>query len=386
MKKKSHYAKYCCGCGLCSDLFGGSENEKGYFRPNEKQIDIELAEKICYCDTQCNKLDDGMWGKYLALYYGYSLNAYRRKMASSGGVLTEICIYLLNSKQVDGVIQIHKNPSDPMKTEVVLSTSIQDVVSCCGSRYTASAGLLNLKEIMKDNEKYALVAKPCDISVIRNYMQMNPELNDRLILLTFFCGGTPSKQANTALLTKMGTSHQKISDFIYRGNGWPGLTTAINSDGTKCEIEYEESWGKTLGRDLQEICRFCWDGVGSDADISCGDGWYVENGEPMFIEAEGRNIIFARTEKGNNILESLFSQNLLYLEKAEESDLILMQPGQYMRKAAMLSRIMGLRILFIDTPKFRLINLWKFATKISFKVNVKMFLGTVKRVLQGKIK
>lgn len=176
-----------------------------------------------------------------------------------------------------------------------------------------------------------------------------------------------------------------LKDFTYRGNGWPGLTTAIQMNGEKSQIEYEESWGKILGRDLQEICRFCWDGVGASADISCGDGWYIIDGRPSFAEGDGRNVIFARTEKGDSLLNELKKAKRIEFQDADISELELMQPGQFMRKTAMFVRILAMRLMRKSTPNYRMMELLPFAMKNSIYVNFKMFGGTIKRIKNKKI-
>ena len=142
-----------------------------------------------------------------------------------------------------------------------------------------------------------MIGKPCDIRVLREYIKENNLENTILYLLTFFCAGTPSIDANKKLLNFLNVNKNRIKNLTYRGNGWPGKTTIVQDDGKMYSTEYENSWGNYLGRDLQEICRFCWEGVGEAADISCGDGWYLENNRPTFTENLGRNVILARTLK-----------------------------------------------------------------------------------------
>ena len=379
--------KYCCGCGLCNNFVEGYFDKKGYFRPNMSELKNKFDTGCCYCNTLNYSVSEKMWGDFISLYYGYSNDWTIRKAASSGGVLSELACYLLDSHQVDYVVQIRASSDSQIKTQTVYSKTREEVLQNCGSRYSASAVLTNLLKNIQKNKKYAVIGKPCDISVLRNYMSKHPELENTIIyLFTFFCGGTPSYQANQQLLRKMKINEDELASFCYRGNGWPGKTTGVCHNGSSSQMEYEESWGRILGRDLQEVCRFCWDGVGSAADISCGDGWYLENGKPSFKEQEGRNIIFSRTEKGEKLLKEMQAAGKLTLEKEDNlSVLEQIQPGQYMRKAAMYSRLFAMHIMGKPVPKYNLMKLVPYAKMISFKVNFKMFSGTIKRILQGKI-
>lgn len=378
---------YCCGCGLCSGSIDGKENSKGYFRPN-MEADIEGFDfSVCYCNNLGKNVDNGLWGKYEKLYYGFSNNTETRKKASSGGMLTEIAAYLLETRKIDAVIQVSKKEEDAMKTEVVFSKSREEVLSCAGSRYTASSALLGIFERMEKGKKYAVIGKPCDISVLRNYMEKNTEYKQQIIcLLSFFCGGTPSFQANEKLLKSMSMKRSKVIDFTYRGNGWPGETIGIDADGVKHNAKYEESWGKILGRDLQDICRFCWEGVGESADISCGDGWYIVDGKPSFEENDGRNIVIARSGMGVNILSLMESQRKITLKEIkDEKEIQLAQPGQVMRKAAMFSRVLAMRMLCKNVPDYSLMKLFPYTKYLTFKHNIKMFSGTIRRIIKGQI-
>lgn len=335
-----------------------------------------------------NKINkNSMWGIVKGAYFGHSNNEVIRRKASSGGILTEIACYLLKSHKVDVVVQIGADDTEPMKTKVVYAESVEEVIQHCGSRYTASSVLIDLIKMIDVSKKYAVIGKPCDIQVLKKYLNQNEKMSKSIVfLLSFFCAGTPSYQANLKLIEKLNVKQQDVAKLSYRGNGWPGKTTVITKDGVSSSIEYEESWGEILGRDLQEICRFCWDGVGEAADISCGDGWHVRNGKPSFEERQGRNVIFARTEIGVQLLEEMSSQQIIELDKISDLSIMKeMQPNHYMRKAIMFSRILAMRLFLKSTPNYRLRDLYPYAKLLSFKDNLKMFAGSVKRIIQKRM-
>lgn len=379
--------KYCCGCGLCSHFVNGEINENGFYRPKDKQFKEKFDYSVCYCEQLKNVVTKDFWGNLKSAYYGYSKNPEIRKTASSGGILTELACYLLDQHIVDIVVQIRASLTDPLKTEVIWNTSSKDVIKCCGSRYTASSVLYGLLDDIDFNKKYAVIGKPCDIRVLRTYMNKSERMQKSIkYLLSFFCAGTPSQQANDNLLKHMKLNRNELSSFTYRGNGWPGKTVGYQKDGKMCQVDYEESWGNYLGRDIQDICRFCWEGTGDAADISCGDGWYLNNGKPLFKESDGRNIILTRTNKGEHLLKVVENANRISTEKIEDiSVLNQMQPGQFMRKSAMFYMVLAMKIMRKSVPKYRLNMLYKHSKELPFKRNVQMFGGVIKRIIKGKI-
>lgn len=386
MNKKSEI-KYCCGCGLCSHYVKGGISDRGYYRPYPDMFPGNFDTNYCYCNLLDEASKNGMWGTIQAAYYGWSRDEEVRNAASSGGVLTSAACFLLETKKVDQVIQVKFSDVNPMETAVVWNSRITQVKDCSGSRYSASASLVGLLDNLDMQKKYAVIGKPCDMRVLRHYMESHPELKKCILyLLSFFCGGTPSKQANDRLLKKMKLSRDDIKYFSYRGNGWPGMTTGIEKNGRTASMEYEESWGTVLGRDLQEICRFCWESVGEAADISCGDGWYLENNKPSFKERDGRNIIFARTDQGKMLLDEMNKAGRITLESVPDLNVMKeMQPGQYMRKGAMFARVLAMKMMFKSVPKYSMINMLQYARALPVSLNIRMFGGTVKRILKGKI-
>ena len=154
--------KYCCGCGLCSGGVACEENDRGYYRPDLSGQNTDFDFSVCYCNNLNTNVENGLWGKYEKLYYGYAKDCTVRKMASSGGMLTSIAKYLLQSQIVDAVIQVSPKNGDPLKTEVVENKTEDAVQNCAGSRYTASAVLLGFLERIEKGKRYAVIGKPCE--------------------------------------------------------------------------------------------------------------------------------------------------------------------------------------------------------------------------------
>ncbi|HBG3382852.1 TPA: Coenzyme F420 hydrogenase/dehydrogenase, beta subunit C-terminal domain, partial [Clostridioides difficile] len=270
-----------------------------------------------------------MWGEIDAAYYGHSNDANIRRIASSGGILTELVRYLLHKKLVDEVLTVEVPDEEGTTTRPTRLRRPDDAYRCVGSKYTASKTLYGFLDAMELGKRYAIVGRPCEVRTLRAYLSTNiPECE--VVYLSFFCGGTPSKQANDKLLEVMGVGKGELESLSYRGNGWPGKTRVRTKSGRHVEMDYETSWGEILGRDLQPVCRYCWEGTGEAADIVCGDGWYLVDGKPSFEERPGRNIILARSHKGNKLLMDMEDEGLISLELIDDiSVLDRMQPGQY---------------------------------------------------------
>lgn len=387
---------FCTGCGLCHSVAGVSftTDEKGFKCPTLSDKDIPLLKKVCpAAGNALNNYSDGsIWGVVRKAYLGNASDEEVRFRASSGGVITALCLYLVEKKLVDGVIQTRKHSGDPRLTETIVSTNREEVLTCCGSRYTTSSPLMMIKQQVEPGKKYAFVGKPCDISALRMFQKTSSEdwINQIKYMLTFYCAGQPSINANNKLLVELGCKDVKdCEDLRYRGYGWPGKAFARLKDGTENTMDYESSWMRILGRDTRRICRFCSDGTGEYSDISCGDAWYLDSANhPDFTERPGRNIIFARTEEGILLINAAIRDGYLSAEDFDMSrsnEIKLFQPYHYTRKASLSTLKIAMKLCGRDFPLYDISKLRKFGKGFSIKGKIYRFLGTLQRIKQGKI-
>lgn len=391
MKKLDAYKNFCTGCELCGSIcnveFG--IGEKGFPQPSLKEKDIPFCEAVCPASGKLwNEQSGNIWGDYKSVCLGWSEHETIRQQASSGGVLTAMSIYLLENGIVDGIIQTRRDATVPYATETVISTTREDVLSCMGSRYSISSPLMEIKQIVEAGKKYCFIGKPCDVYALKAYMRQDKNLAEMMPLtMSFFCAGMPSVDAQKKLLARLESSDEQCADLRYRGDGWPGFATATNKDGGKHQITYDESWGHILGRDVRKSCRFCIDGIGVFADIACGDAWYIKDGKPDFSEADGRNVVFARSDAGVQFLKDATEKGYIHLDDYSDSvkELSLIQKYQMERKATMGAMLAALKICGKPSPSYPSKILSAFSSHTSMKAKLKRFSGSLKRIMQGKM-
>ncbi len=257
-----------------------------------------------------------------------------------------------------------------------------------GSRYSISQPLKEITQLIKENERYCFIGKPCDVQALKAYMAIEPGVRDAIpITLSFFCAGMPSENAQIKLLEKLGCGVDECISLKYRGDGWPGYTVARKKDGYESKITYGESWRQILGRDVRKCCRFCLDGIGNFADIACGDCWNLKEGKIDFSESDGINVVFARSELGKQLLKEAVANNYIHLEeyKNKMQDLRVSQYYQYDRKATMLSMISAMKMFAKPVPIYPSKTLKGFARNVSPYKRLRRYFGTIKRLFQNKL-
>ena len=367
----------------------------GYLRPRETaplttEEDARIA-RICPGLGQrvdaAGRRDDVLWGPFERVSIGFATDPELRFTASSGGGLSAILAYLLESKAVDAVIQTAASLEVPVANRTVLSKSASDVLASAGSRYAPSAPLAALAPHLDSDLRFAFVGKPCDVAALRALEAEDPRIAARVpYMLSFFCAGVPSQTGGEAVLKALGTDVQKTESFRYRGHGWPGRATARLKDGTERSMTYHESWGKILSNHTQLRCKICADGTGKAADVVCADAWHCdEKGYPLFEESDGLSLVVARTSTGMAVTDAAEKAGKIVLDSFDLTDLPSMQPGQFNRRRAVLSRLAGLCLLGRPIPRYRGLHLFAAARQNSLAASLRNVVGTLRRGLGGRL-
>lgn len=391
--KEETIKEYCTGCGLCNSVFNTTldyESKDGFKKPSFKKSDeIQFCEKICPVNGKHllnQKIDT--WGNYLGVYEGYSSDEDIRFKAASGGVITSLAAFLLETGKVDGIIQTGEG-KNPFETKVYCSRSRQEIISHSASRYIDSSPLSDLLQILSAGGKYAFIGRPCDAVVLRNFLDMVPEYKERMVcILAFFCAGSPSIGASKRMSTKLGIEPSDVKHIQYRGNGWPGKAEVEAVNGSKSSMEYADSWQNYLGRDIRKMCKFCSDGVGEAADISSGDLWFLnDKKQPVFAEQKGRNVIFTRTEIGQKFLDEAIERGYIKADSYRDkiSELEYVQPNHAIRKKTLYAKCLAMKTMRKPIPDYDLKTLRKFSRERRKIENIRTFLGTIKRLYQKRM-
>lgn len=388
----------CAGCGGCALIAPGAiamaEAAPGVLRPVQTgpvapEEDAAIA-RICPGLGQRveagTRPDDVLWGPVLEMVEGWARDAELRHAASSGGALSAVLVWLLETGQVDAVVQVAADATDPVANRVTISRSRADVLAAAGSRYAPSAPLAALETILQGGRRHAFVGKPCDVAALRARAGDDARVDAVFpVMLSFFCAGVPALAGARAVLAALGAPAERVARFRYRGHGWPGRATATLDDGGEASMSYHDSWGGILSRHVQHRCKICADGTGKAADLVCADAWHAdEKGYPRFEEEAGISLVVARTETGRGLLAGARAAGHLATARFDRRRLEAMQPGQANRRKALLARLWALRLLGRPVPRYRGLHLVAAARRAPPRTLLRNMAGTLRRALSPR--
>lgn len=392
--------RLCMGCGACA-----------YACPNQavSLIDItdvgirpQVDENKCQRCSECVKICPGIglehksfpdnsieelkqaWGPVLQLWEGFATDQNIRHAGSSGGIATILALYGLKSGIAGGVLHVGVDGNNPIKNVPIYSKTKKQLLACTGSRYSPASLCQAFGIIKKENCKSIFIGKPCDVAALRKTRRLDLELDEKVAFtISIFCAGTPTTKGTLAILEKMGISNiSELESFRYRGNGWPGSTTAVKNNGELYKMEYAQSWGDILSNHGQLRCRLCPDSTGEFADISCGDPWYRNKIEP---DEPGRSLVLVRTARGQQVLQDALKAGYMKLQCVESTVLPLSQISLLGRRRNIWGRLLAMRTMRIPVPRLKGFSLFSNWQGLSVVEKTRSLMGTFKRIILRKL-
>lgn len=386
-------AGLCSGCGLCEAVAGQESvridmSRDGYLRPTVIKLpSLAHMHTIARCcpglrvELKRSRVAyHSLWGPIVELHAGYATDPELRFQGSSGGVLSALAWLLIERGRVEFVAQIAVATKDPLMNELQLSRTKDDVLRAAGSRYSPSAPLRRIRELLDTGKRFAFIGKPCDVAALRQYGVHDGRVSSQIpYMLSFMCAGIPSQKGTEELVSGLGVEARDVVSLRYRGDGWPGNARVVTRSGNVREMSYNASWGNILNKHLQFRCKICPDGTGEFADVVCADAWYGKDGYPDFAERDGRSLVIARTPVGVDLLELARGCGAVRLETLDLREIERMQPYQAARKKNVLGRVLATRFAVGLAPRYRGLGLVRASFSGSLLGWLRSALGTFKR-------
>lgn len=294
----------CNHCGACFPFCGWKK---------DREADIENVEKhgtcnICYLicprtSLQINEIERRFFrdkrnnddlGYLKACYSVKSLESV--KGVQDSGFITSLLKFLLRERIIDSAI-VTKRDKEWRPVPFVAST-VEEIDSAVGSKYSVSPSLSMLKEAVNKYDKTAFVGLPCQIQALRN-MQLQNEYKfgaEKISpVIGIFCHENFSYTGLKSFVEgKIGIPMHRVKKFdVYK---------------VKFVVHYDSTSAKRKVSDLKDyvwtVCHGCRDYTAEFADISVG----------AVGSKEGGNTVVVRSEFGDELLKKMTDNNLISVE------------------------------------------------------------------------
>ncbi len=346
----------CTGCGVCEDVCNKQciliQEQNGLFRPVIREnacSNCGRCLKVCpgtginfneFVDTEYQNYDKYI-GNYINLYTGYALNHDIRFRSASGGMASQLLIYLLEKKIVDGAV-VTGFADDHITPISYIARNKEDVFAARSSKYCPVSLNKVGNDIAASNGKYVIVGLPCHIQGFRKRMKIDKKLSERIIgLFAIYCSSERTFGARDFLLQHYKIEKKNIDYFAFRDNGCLGNLTIMERpmDGERREMQipYEHYYGKILRSFFKpHRCLTCIDHYGALADVCFGDIHIP----PYSDDKVGISSVIVRSNFWQKILQDAVADGYCKIEKLDaetlnKSQAAMLYPKKSRAKAAM---------------------------------------------------
>ena len=372
----------CIGCGTCvaacptSAIRIERDIKRGLFVPKiEECLCIDCGKCVRVCpglEVDFAKLSKAflgvessgdILGAYKSCYFGHASDNDIRYNSSSGGLVTALLIHSLEQGMIDAALVTWMSADNPLEPHTGIAETREQIIAACGSKYCPTSIGNSLREISERDGRFAVVGLPCQIQGLRKLEEIDSELHRKIVLhLGIFCVNNNTFLGTEYFLKAKGISPCQVSNFCYRGRGWPGKIRATLRDGKTKEFlrgpslterKDQQVYSSAFHYDFMiPRCFLCSDLASELADISFADPW-----NRQFLEKEtvGKSMIVVRSEVGEDILFK--AKNSRVVELIETDAMTVKQSQSIGFKMEVGSRIFVRKLFGMAAPIYKGKNL-----------------------------
>lgn len=297
----------CTNCGLCYDVCPG-DHFTDYLK---KQTPT-----------------DPFVGDIVSVYVGKATNERIYKNSQSGGVVTALLKYLLESGQISAAIVTSLNTESSSYSEAKIVTSVEELIQAQKSKYIPTNITSLMQKIEKIDGTIAIVGLSCHMHGLENLLTIKRKLKNKIIKIGLICDRVMTSASVDFLSQQM--TDEKISDFVFRdtlNTPYPGDITISTEKNKFIKLDKKS---RMIMKDYftPARCLLCFDKMNTYADIVIGDPHGIEDVNRIF----GESLVIIRNKKAKEIVDNAITSNDIVLRSAVADDVIKGQKIEAKRK------------------------------------------------------
>jgi coenzyme F420 hydrogenase subunit beta len=216
-------------------------------------------------------------------------------------------IAALNSGMIDSAV-LTGFMAGETRGQGIVATTVSEIASCCGSKFTGSHSLSVLREALdRGHGRIGVVALPCQVRALRKmalYDLMQENLRERIALVVgLFCNWSFSARDFSEFLAGELDLRQIEKIDIPPP---PAQVLEVETQGNTVRIPLER-----VRPMIQTACQVCPDMTSEFADVSVG----------MYEGRPGWNTLISRTAAGGRLIREAVSSDRLDVDVFPQENL-----------------------------------------------------------------
>lgn len=358
----------CNRCGSCVGLSEGKiifTDREGDYRPRVlqepdeahsarllhactgKDFNFPAYRKMFYGDSPDFHTYTGPFYK---IFIAHANNEKIRQTGASGGMLSAMLIYLLQSGQIEGAVVTGMSKEKPWLTQSFMATTEDEILQAAQSKYIITSVNEILPEIAAFDGRLAYVGLPGQVQSIRKLQEISdPSVrNIRYVFGPFYGNTLHFSSVRSFLRSYRIKDYQNIQQLDFRYGEWPGNMRVEMKDGRTVELpKFHANY--LIPFHIMKNSLLCTDLANEFADVSGGDAW-----APVYEErGKGFSMVLGRSREGMRILSEMESKGLITLQPITVDEAITMHSHGYdLKKRGTFIRIKFRKMLGQAIPDY----------------------------------
>lgn len=367
----------CTQCGACAAMcphqtieLTRDEHYRYFPRVRDESLCVDKCKSLCVDVCAGVQEDPSLWernpiaaetyGEYCAgpvtdTWIGYATDPGIRSRGTSGGLITGLLVYLLESGQIDGALLVGANKKDPMHHDIAIARTREEIEDAWGSKYYPMPMGARFRELISSEERYAVVLLGCHMRSLRLMERKLPRLRSSVVLrIGLICGYCAGFKAIVDQARDWGIDLEKNERIDYREGKWPGHVRIQGDGRDERKLIYE--FLPRIPFTTNYRCTICSDLMNETADVVVGDAWLKELTDR---KDEGWSVIAVREPKVVPMIESAMRDGALHLEPADTETFVRSQekPMRYKKHALatrlrFANKVMGRTLPNVDLSRY----------------------------------
>ncbi|WP_367359954.1 polysaccharide pyruvyl transferase family protein [Syntrophus sp. (in: bacteria)] len=326
--------RLCCSCGACAcvcrqEAISFKETPGGHLFP---EIDRKKCSACGLCYRVCPSVTVGtemlsalstspFEGNALECHVGKAADKEIYANSQSGGIVSALLLYLLDSREIEAAVVSAMAPGDPPRPIVLCASSREQILSAQKSKYCPVPALEILGEVRRSKIPVALVGLPCHFHGLSTMADIDGSLSGLVkYKIGLVCDRILTYSAIDYLIRQAGLAASGTVRFDFRdkacrgypGNvviGPPGLEPTVLPDGARNRIKNAFTPAR---------CRICFDKMNVLADLTVCD----PHGLRKTDRKGGESAVIVRTEQGRTLIRRAAADGRLHLRAADHREIM----------------------------------------------------------------